>query len=119
MLADAAVAGVPGTFLAYEPIGVVLAVMPWNYPLWQVIRFAAPALMAGNAGLLKHASNVPQAAISLDTLFERGGFPKGAFHSLLIPPSPVAGVLRDRRAVAVPLTSEKLPVGKQGFLPGD
>lgn len=95
----------------YDPIGVVLAVMPWNYPLWQVIRFAAPALMAGNAGLLKHASNVPQAALYLDTLFERGGFPAGAFRSLLIPASKVEGVLRDRRVVAATLTGSE-PAGR-------
>ncbi|GAA1691585.1 NADP-dependent succinic semialdehyde dehydrogenase [Microcella alkalica] len=95
----------------YDPIGVVLAVMPWNYPLWQVIRFAAPALMAGNAGLLKHASNVPQAALYLDTLFERGGFPTGAFRSLLIPASKVEGVLRDRRVVAATLTGSE-PAGR-------
>ncbi|KQV25562.1 MULTISPECIES: NADP-dependent succinic semialdehyde dehydrogenase [unclassified Microcella] len=95
----------------YDPIGVVLAVMPWNYPLWQVIRFAAPALMAGNAGLLKHASNVPQAALYLDTLFERGGFPAGAFRSLLIPAGKVEGVLRDRRVVAATLTGSE-PAGR-------
>jgi succinate-semialdehyde dehydrogenase / glutarate-semialdehyde dehydrogenase len=95
----------------YDPIGVVLAIMPWNYPLWQVIRFAAPALMAGNAGLLKHASNVPQAALYLDTLFERGGFPAGSFRSLLIPASRVEGVLRDRRVVAATLTGSE-PAGR-------
>ena len=71
----------------WAPLGVVLAVMPWNYPLWQVMRFAAPALMAGNTGLLKHASNVPRSALYLDTLFERAGFPVGSFHTLLIPAS--------------------------------
>lgn len=95
----------------YDPLGVVLAVMPWNYPLWQVIRFAAPALMAGNAGLLKHASNVPQAALYLDQLFERGGFPAGSFRSLLIPASKVEGVLRDRRVVAATLTGSE-PAGR-------
>ena len=69
--------GASRAWTRYEPLGTVLAVMPWNYPLWQVIRFAAPALMAGNSGLLKHASNVPQAALFLDTLFERAGFPRG------------------------------------------
>ncbi|OJX64483.1 MAG: NADP-dependent succinic semialdehyde dehydrogenase [Micrococcales bacterium 73-13] len=98
-------------YVRYQPLGVVLAVMPWNYPLWQVIRFAAPALMAGNAGLLKHASNVPQAALYLDTLFERGGFPTGSFHALLIPASRVEGVLRDRRVVAATLTGSE-PAGR-------
>lgn len=98
-------------YAMYAPLGVVLAVMPWNYPIWQVIRFAAPALMAGNTGLLKHASNVPQAALYLDTLFERGGFPRGSFHSLLIPASRVEAVLRDRRVAAVTLTGSE-PAGR-------
>ncbi|MGX5697157.1 aldehyde dehydrogenase family protein [Agromyces soli] len=95
----------------YEPLGVVLAVMPWNYPLWQVIRFAAPALMAGNAGLLKHASNVPQAALFLDTLFERAGFPKGSFRTLLIGGNSVASVIADPRVRAVTLTGSE-PAGR-------
>jgi succinate-semialdehyde dehydrogenase/glutarate-semialdehyde dehydrogenase len=89
----------------------VLAVMPWNYPLWQVLRFAGPALMAGNAGLLKHASNVPQAALYLDTLFQRAGFPVGAFHSLLVPASRVERVLRDPRVKATTLTGSE-PAGR-------
>jgi len=89
----------------------VLAVMPWNYPLWQVVRFAAPALMAGNAGLLKHASNVPQTALYLDTLFERGGFPAGAFGTLLIGASSVDAVIADRRIAAVTLTGSE-PAGR-------
>jgi len=88
----------------YDPIGVVLAVMPWNYPLWQTIRFAAPALMAGNTGLLKHASNVPQSALYLGELFERGGFPAGAFQTLLIEGADVAPLLDDRRIRAATLT---------------
>lgn len=95
----------------YDPLGVVLAVMPWNYPLWQVIRFAAPALMAGNAGLLKHASNVPQAALFLDTLFVRGGFPKGAFRTLLIGGREVGAVIADPRVKAVTLTGSE-PAGR-------
>lgn len=95
----------------YQPLGVVLAVMPWNYPIWQVVRFAAPALMAGNTGLLKHASNVPQAALYLDSLFERGGFPPGSFRSLLIPAAAVEGVLRDRRVAAATLTGSE-PAGR-------
>lgn len=110
-LDDPSAVGASSAHTVYQPLGVVLAVMPWNYPIWQVVRFAAPALMAGNTGLLKHASNVPQAALYLDTLFERGGFPKGSFHSLLIPASKVEGVLRDRRVVAATLTGSE-PAGR-------
>lgn len=99
-------------YAVYQPLGVVLAVMPWNYPLWQVVRFAAPALMAGNSGLLKHASNVPQAALYLDTVFTRGGFPEGAFSTLLIGSKEVAGVLRDSRVKAVTLTGSE-PAGRE------
>jgi succinate-semialdehyde dehydrogenase/glutarate-semialdehyde dehydrogenase len=95
----------------YEPLGVVLAVMPWNYPLWQVVRFAAPALMAGNTGLLKHASNVPQSALYLDTVFERGGFPVGSFRTLLIGSREVAAVIEDPRVKAVTLTGSE-PAGR-------
>ncbi|CAN5351681.1 NADP-dependent succinic semialdehyde dehydrogenase [soil metagenome] len=95
----------------YEPLGVVLAVMPWNYPLWQVVRFAAPALMAGNTGLLKHASNVPQSALYLGSLFERAGFPEGSFSTLLIGSSQVEAVLDDRRVKAVTLTGSE-PAGR-------
>jgi succinate-semialdehyde dehydrogenase/glutarate-semialdehyde dehydrogenase len=110
-LADPSAVNASAAGTRYAPIGVVLAVMPWNYPLWQVIRFAAPALMAGNTGLLKHASNVPQAALYLDTLFERGGFPAGAFHTLLIPASGVERVLRDSRIKAATLTGSE-PAGR-------
>lgn len=110
-LADPSSVNASTAWTRYEPIGVVLAVMPWNFPIWQVVRFAAPALMAGNTGLLKHASNVPQAALYLDTLFERGGFPAGSFRSLLIPASRVEGVLRDRRVVAATLTGSE-PAGR-------
>lgn len=110
-LADPASVGASAAGTRYAPIGIVLAVMPWNYPLWQVLRFAGPALMAGNAGLLKHASNVPQAAIYLDTLFERAGFPVGAFHTLLIPASRVEKVLRDPRVKAATLTGSE-PAGR-------
>jgi succinate-semialdehyde dehydrogenase/glutarate-semialdehyde dehydrogenase len=91
----------------FDPLGVVLAVMPWNYPIWQVVRFAAPALMAGNAGILKHASNVPQSAVYLGTLFERAGFPRGSFATLLIPSVRVADVVRDPRVAAVTLTGSE------------
>lgn len=108
---DAAAVNASRAYQIFQPLGVVLAVMPWNYPIWQVIRFAAPALMAGNTALLKHASNVPQAALYLDTIFERGGFPAGSFNSLLIGAAKVEGVLRDRRVVAATLTGSE-PAGR-------
>jgi len=110
-LGDPSAVNASAAWTRYEPLGVVLAVMPWNYPLWQVVRFAAPALMAGNTGLLKHASNVPQAALYLDTLFERGGFPAGSFRTLLIGSAEVAAVLEDRRVKAVTLTGSE-PAGR-------
>lgn len=108
---DAAAVNASRAYQIFQPLGVVLAVMPWNYPIWQVIRFAAPALMAGNTALLKHASNVPQSALYLDTIFERGGFPEGSFNSLLIGAAKVEGVLRDRRVVAATLTGSE-PAGR-------
>ena len=110
-LDDPSKVGASRAWTRYEPLGPVLAVMPWNYPLWQVIRFAAPALMAGNTGLLKHASNVPQAAMFLDSLFERAGFPKGSFRTLLIGSAEVAAVIEDRRVKAVTLTGSE-PAGR-------
>lgn len=110
-LADASAVGASSAFARYEPLGVVLAVMPWNYPLWQVIRFAAPALMAANVGLLKHASNVPQAALYLGSLFTRGGFPEGSFATLLIGSAEVASVIEDPRVKAVTLTGSE-PAGR-------
>lgn len=107
VLDDPSVVGASAALTRYQPLGAVLAVMPWNYPLWQVIRFAAPALMAGNVGLLKHASNVPQSALYLDTLFERGGFPAGAFRTLLIGSAAVDSVIRDPRVKAVTLTGSE------------
>ncbi|MGW2047697.1 NADP-dependent succinic semialdehyde dehydrogenase [Streptomyces sp. NPDC001858] len=110
-LADPSTVQASAAYTTYAPLGVVLAVMPWNYPMWQVIRFAAPALMAGNVGLLKHASNVPQTAMYLDTLFERAGFPDGSFQSLLIGAADVEAVLRDRRVAAATLTGSE-PAGR-------
>ena len=107
----AAAVGASRAYTTYEPIGAILAVMPWNYPLWQVIRFAAPALMAGNTVLLKHASNVPQSALYLESLFERAGFPAGSFTTLLIGAAKVERVLRDRRVVAATLTGSE-PAGR-------
>ncbi|WP_055586560.1 NADP-dependent succinic semialdehyde dehydrogenase [Peterkaempfera griseoplana] len=95
----------------WQPLGVVLAVMPWNFPLWQVVRFAAPALMAGNTGLLKHASNVPQTALYLEDLFLRAGFPEGCFQTLLIGSGAVEAVLRDPRVAAATLTGSE-PAGR-------
>jgi succinate-semialdehyde dehydrogenase/glutarate-semialdehyde dehydrogenase len=110
-LADPSAVGASQAYEVYQPIGVVLAVMPWNYPMWQVVRFAAPALMAGNTGVLKHASNVPQTALYLDTVFERGGFPAGSFRTLLIGSREVEGVIRDPRIQAVTLTGSE-PAGR-------
>ncbi len=95
------------SYVRYEPLGVVLAVMPWNFPLWQVIRFAGPALMLGNTGLLKHASNVPQCALLLEDIFRRAGFPEGAFTTLLIESKEVAGLIADPRIAAVTLTGSE------------
>ena len=98
------------SYTAFEPIGVVLAVMPWNYPFWQVFRFAVPALMAGNIGVLKHASNVMQSANNIQKIFERAGFPKGCFQNLPIGSKQVEEIIRDSRIKAVTLTGSK-PAG--------
>jgi succinate-semialdehyde dehydrogenase/glutarate-semialdehyde dehydrogenase len=95
-------------FVRWDPLGVVLAVMPWNFPFWQVFRFLAPALMAGNAGLLKHASNVPQCAVAIEALVRRAGFPRGIFQTLLIDVSQVETVLADSRVVAATVTGSEL-----------
>ncbi|MEV0414166.1 NADP-dependent succinic semialdehyde dehydrogenase [Streptomyces sp. NPDC050448] len=108
---EVADAGASHARVHYRPLGVVLAVMPWNFPLWQVVRFAAPALMAGNAGLLKHASNVPQTALYLGDLFRRAGFPDGVFQTLLVSSSAVEGILRDPRVAAATLTGSE-PAGR-------
>jgi succinate-semialdehyde dehydrogenase / glutarate-semialdehyde dehydrogenase len=99
--------GAQKSFVRYRPIGAVLAVMPWNFPFWQVIRFAAPALMAGNVGLLKHASNVPQCALALENLFLEAGFPEGAFQTLLIGSDKVDAILNDPRIMAATLTGSE------------
>jgi succinate-semialdehyde dehydrogenase/glutarate-semialdehyde dehydrogenase len=113
LLADEPVEAGPGrAFIRYQPIGPVLAVMPWNYPFWQVFRFAAPALMAGNVGLLKHASNVPQCALEIEDILRRAGFPPDAFQTLLIGANAVERVLGDRRVKAASLTGSE-PAGAQ------
>ncbi|WDO09678.1 NADP-dependent succinic semialdehyde dehydrogenase [Streptomyces murinus] len=109
--ADVRDSGAARVRVRYRPLGPVLAVMPWNFPLWQVIRFAAPALMAGNVGLLKHASNVPQTALYLEDLFHRAGFTEGCFQTLLVGSAAVDDILRDERVKAATLTGSE-PAGR-------
>jgi succinate-semialdehyde dehydrogenase/glutarate-semialdehyde dehydrogenase len=116
---DAGAVGAQQAYVDYQPLGVVLAIMPWNFPLWQAMRFAAPALMAGNVGLLKHASNVPQTALYLEELFRKAGFPADVFQTLLIGSGAVERVLRDDRVAAATLTGSA-PAGRSvGAIAGD
>ena len=107
-LADETVAtSASKSFIRHQPMGVILVVMPWNYPLWQVFRFIAPGLMAGNVGLLKHASNVPQCALKIEDILRRAGFPEGAFQTLLVGSDKVDRILADPRVAAVTLTGSE------------
>jgi succinate-semialdehyde dehydrogenase/glutarate-semialdehyde dehydrogenase len=99
--------GAARSFVSFEPLGPVLAVMPWNFPFWQVFRFAAPALMAGNAGLLKHASNVPGCALAIEQIFREAGFPENLFRTLMIPGRDVEHILKNDKVVAATLTGSE------------
>jgi succinate-semialdehyde dehydrogenase/glutarate-semialdehyde dehydrogenase len=113
ILSDQAIAtSATRSYLRFQPIGPILAIMPWNFPFWQVFRFIAPTLMAGNVGLLKHASNVPQCAVEIENIVRRAGFPEGAFQTLLIGSKQVARVLNDERIAAATLTGSE-PAGRE------
>src|SRR5438094_397551 len=101
------------SYVAFEPLGMVLAVMPWNFPFWQVFRFAAPTLMAGNTAVLKHASNVPQCALAIEEVFRDAGFPRGALRSVLVPGGAVEAIIDDSRVRAVSLTGSN-STGEEG-----
>jgi succinate-semialdehyde dehydrogenase/glutarate-semialdehyde dehydrogenase len=106
------------SYVSFQPVGPVLAVMPWNFPFWQVFRFAAPALMAGNTGLLKHASNVPQCALAIEEIFSEAGFAEGVFQTLLVGTDAVASVIEDARVAAVTLTGSEAAGASVGATAG-
>jgi succinate-semialdehyde dehydrogenase/glutarate-semialdehyde dehydrogenase len=99
------------SFVTFQPLGIVLAIMPWNFPFWQVFRFAAPGLMAGNAGILKHASNVSGCALAIEEVFREAGFPDNLFRTILVPSSQMEGVIKNNKIKAVTLTGS-VPAGK-------
>ncbi|HSI89845.1 MAG TPA: aldehyde dehydrogenase family protein, partial [Adhaeribacter sp.] len=99
--------GATRSYIAYDPLGIVLAIMPWNFPFWQVFRFAAPAIMAGNVGILKHASNVPQCALAIQEIFSKAGFPEGIFQTVLLESDGVDPLIKDDRIKAVTLTGSE------------
>lgn len=115
---DKRVSGASDSYVQYTPLGTILAIMPWNFPFWQVFRFAAPALMAGNTAVLKHASNVPQCGLAIDELIREAGFPRGCFTSLLVPGSAAGRLIEDHRIAAVTLTGSEeagsLTAGRAG-----
>ena len=107
------------SFVQYDPIGIVLGIMPWNFPFWQVFRFAVPALMAGNVGVLKHASNVPRSALTIEAIFREAGFPEGAFTTLLLSGGSTESVIRDPRVRAVTLTGSELSGRRVAAIAGE
>ena len=109
---ETVVTGASKSFISYEPLGIILAVMPWNFPFWQVFRFAAPALMAGNAAVLKHASNVPGCALAIQDIFIKSGFPENIFRTLMIPATQVKSVIQSHHIRAVTLTGSE-PAGME------
>lgn len=119
-LADEVIATDAGkSFVAYSPLGIILAVMPWNFPFWQVLRFAVPTIMAGNTVILKHASNVPQCGIMIQKLFKEAGFNEGVFQNLLISASKVKYLILDSRIMAVTLTGSELAGSNVASLAGE